>query len=342
MKVLQKQTYNLEYIWIGGNNELRGKTKVIKIKNNSLSLSDCPKWNYDGSSTGQATGDDSEVMLHPVRIYKNPFRNKHSYFVLCQTMNKDGTRHITNTRHVASEIFDKYESEHKPMYGIEQEFFMIDLNTNKPLGYHSDSETRPQGPYYCSVGAGNCYGRNIGEEMLEACLRSKLNITGLNFEVAPGQCELQICETGIKAADDLIILRYILQRVGENHSVRIDLSAKPLSGDWNGSGCHVNFSTQSMRNEGGYQVILDAMPKLESKHKEHIDVYGDDNNLRLTGKHETSSMEEFSYGVANRGASIRIPNSTFNDKKGYFEDRRPSSSMDPYLVLSKILDTVCS
>mgnify|MGYP003683404701 CR=1 FL=1 len=342
MKKIKQTTFHLEYIWIGGNKEIRGKTKIIKLKNHSLHLNNCPIWNYDGSSTNQASGDDSEVMLHPVRLYNNPFRPKYSYLVLCQTMNKDGTSHTTNTRHDAETIFNKYQVEHKPLYGIEQEFFMIDNNTKYPLGYNPEGDNKPQGSYYCSVGTNNCFGRNISDEMLNACLRTKLNITGLNFEVAPGQCELQLCETGIKAADDLIILRYILHRVGENHNISIDISSKPLEGDWNGSGCHVNFSTQAMRNENGYDLIIKSMNKLEAKHKEHIDVYGDDNNLRLTGEHETSSIDKFSYGVANRGASIRIPNSTFIEQKGYFEDRRPSSSMDPYLVLSKLLDTVCS
>jgi glutamine synthetase len=366
----------LEYIWLGGNNEIRGKTKILQINENheikleqlpdwnydsktkilptnenpGFNLEQLPIWNYDGSSTKQADGSDSEVILHPVRLYHNPFELTHkdsnnnclkNYIVLCDTYLKDGTPHSTNTRYQANDILSKHLNE-EPWYGIEQEFFMIDNNTHQPLGFNTDGSALPQGQYYCSVGAGNCYGRNIAQEMLNKCLEIGLNITGLNFEVAPGQCELQIREEGLKAADDLILMRYVLQRVAEKHNVRIDFSAKPIKGDWNGSGCHVNFSTKQMREPGGYQIILDSMPKLERKHLEHIKVYGDDNSDRLTGKHETSSMEKFSFGVADRGASVRIPNSTKNDGMGYFEDRRPSSSMDPYLVLSKLLDTVCS
>ena len=339
----------LEYIWIGGNNEIRGKTKILDLNDNDIKLENLPIWNYDGSSTDQAEGTDSEVILHPIRLYHNPFELTHetsnnncfkNYIVLCETYLKDGSPHPTNTRSNAKKIFDKY-SDQEPWYGIEQEFFMIDNNTQQPLGFNRDGSAKPQGQYYCSVGAGNCYGRDIAQEMLYKCLEIGLNITGLNFEVAPGQCELQIRDVGIKAADDLILMRYILQRVAEKHNVRIDITAKPVKGDWNGSGCHVNFSTKQMREPGGYQIILDSMKKLEHKHKEHINIYGDDNIYRLTGKHETSSMDKFSFGIANRGASIRIPNSTKIDGMGYFEDRRPSSSMDPYLVLSKLLDTVC-
>ena len=331
--------FNLEYIWIGGNNELRSKTKICLYED--VDLSSLPIWNFDGSSTNQASGDDSEVLLNPVRVYKNPFvdnDNTENYLVLCETLNKDKTPHSTNTRSKASSIFSKYENM-KPWYGIEQEFFMIDQETKLPLGFKKDF-TEPQGRYYCSVGSGSCFGREISNDMLNSCIAAELNITGLNFEVAPGQCELQIREEGIKAADDLIILRYILQRVGEKHNVSIDFSAKPLTGDWNGSGCHVNFSTEQMRSPGGYTTIVECMEKLKDRHQEHIKVYGDDNYLRLTGLHETSSMESFSWGVADRGSSIRIPNSTLEHNCGYFEDRRPSSSMDPYLVLSILLETV--
>ena len=162
------------------------------------------------------------------------------------------------------------------------------------------------------------------------------------MEVAPGQSELQIRDVGINAADGLIVLRYILSRTAEEYGYDIDYSAKPVKGDWNGSGCHVNYSTLPMRENGGYQYIISAIERLEKKHKEHLKVYGNDNHQRLTGLHETSSMERFTYGVGNRGASVRIPTETFENKKGYFEDRRPSASMDPYLVTSIIYQTTTS
>lgn len=94
-----------------------------------------------------------------------------------------------------------------------------------------------------------------------------------------------------------------------------------------------------MREEGGIKVIIEAVEKLAKKHKEHIAVYGEGNDERLTGLHETSSIEDFSYGVGNRGASIRIPTSVDREGKGYFEDRRPASNIDPYKVTQKIVET---
>jgi len=146
---------------------------------------------------------------------------------------------------------------------------------------------------------------------------------------------------GIDASDQLFMSRYILQRVAELFGVVISFDPKPIKGDWNGAGMHSNFSTEPMRNDGGYDVILAAMEKLKGKHMEHIKVYGEGNERRLTGAHETAPIDRFSFGVANRGASIRIPRSTFHDKKGYFEDRRPASNACPYLVSAKIFETTC-
>merc|ERR1712003_76136 len=103
---------------------------------------------------------------------------------------------------------------------------------------------------------------------------------------------------------------------------------------------HTNVSTKAMREDGGLEVIKKAIYKLGAKHEEHIAVYGEGNELRLTGKFETASINDFSYGVANRGASIRIGRDTEAEGKGYFEDRRPSSNCDPYLVTGKIMETI--
>merc|ERR1739848_434426 len=116
---------------------------------------------------------------------------------------------------------------------------------------------------------------------------------------------------------------------------------KPIPGDWNGAGCHTNYSTQKMRDAGGYKEIIAAIEKLKVKHQEHIKVYGEGNERRLTGAHETAPITEFSYGVANRGASVRIPRTAEAEQCGYFEDRRPASNMDPYVVTSKLFKTAC-
>ena len=346
----------LEYIWLDGNYNLRSKTKIMNIENNHNKdelLSILPIWNYDGSSTGQASGNDSEIIIQPKAIYVDPFRENSSkcisYLVLCDTYKKDPLNssvfipHETNTRVKAVEIFNKYKDD-EPMFGIEQEFFLADkedipIFKNLVSQNYNDSIWEPQGNYYCGVGGKNIIGRDFMERCMMYCLIAELNITGMNAEVAPGQWEFQVCAKGIDAADQLYILRYILLRTAEMYGWTINLHPKPVEGDWNGSGCHVNFSTKNMRNDNGIEYINSAIEKLSKKHDEHMIIYGCNNNLRMTGLHETADYHTFSSGVANRGASIRIPNSTFIDKRGYFEDRRPGSNMDPYLVTSKLLET---
>jgi glutamine synthetase len=335
-----------EYIFLDAKNNFRSKTKVIKgpiklDKYQSPDIHYIPSWNYDGSSTGQAKGNNSEVILKPVYVCPDPFRQniKYSYLVLCETYSDPNTPHPNNTRHLSNFLFKKYSQE-KPWFGIEQEFFIINPTLKLPLGMLPNGKTPPQADYYCGIGYGNCFGRPFIEDVLSYCLHSKLYVTGLNFEVAPGQCEFQIRGEGVTACDELMIFRYILIRAAEKYSINIDFHPKPVKGDWNGSGCHVNFSTLDMRKEGGYTKIIESMNKLKEKHSEHIAIYGEDNDQRLTGHHETSSMSEFSYGIANRGCSVRIPRETVQNKCGYFEDRRPASNMDPYLVCSKILETV--
>lgn len=350
----------LSYIWTGGNGELRTKTKVKKISNGDktdlftyrknieelLKLKLVDEWNYDGSSTGQAPGGDSEVILKPMSVFIDPFQdnkpNMVNLLVLCETYLPNGDPHKTNTRSIANKIFEEGKWEDKqPMFGIELEFFVNDIETGYPLGFDKNGKplSGEQGPYYCSIGAGKCYGRDFIDECLNKTLEAELNVTGSNMEVCCGQMEIQICSTGIKAADECLILKYILERVGEKYGYIINYSAKPLKGDWNGSGCHINYSTKDMREEGGITIIMDAINKLKEKHDEHIKVYGDDNSERLTGLHETSPITEFTFGVANRGASIRIPRITEANGCGYFEDRRPAASCDLYLATSKIFET---
>jgi glutamine synthetase len=336
-----------EYIWLGGTGELRSKARTLVLNDDNTLPNPLPEWNYDGSSTGQASGKDSEVIIKPCTIYKCPFRRDNNILVMCDTYKPTGEPLEGNNRYWANKIFNANLDE-KPWYGIEQEFFMFDNTTGKPLGFPLIKDPNPQGQYYCSVGSQNAFGRQIIDTHYEYCLFAGLNISGINAEVAPGQWEYQIGPVeGINAGDQLYIARYILHRISEKHNVSIDMEPKPIEGDWNGSGCHTNYSTKSMREgtiqryneKTGLDYINEAIQKLSLKHSEHMKVYGTGNELRMTGKHETSRFDQFSYGIANRGASVRIPNAAIIDNKGYFEDRRPSSNMDPYLVTGILFDT---
>ena len=332
-----------DYVWIGGNMELRSKVMVLTLKDsNKIKHEDFPDWNYDGSSTDQASGSDSEIIIKPHSIYKCPFRKGDNMIVFCDTYLPNGKPHPTNHRYDAKIIFDK-QPKLEPWYGLEQEYFLMDRKTKKPYGFYE--EPIVQGQYYCSVGGRNAFGRKIADEHLDACLYAGLKISGINAEVAPGQWEFQIGPSiGIEAGDHLWMARYLLEKITENFGgeVYIDYHPKPLQGI-NGSGCHCNYSTNEMRegrkDKKGIEFIYDAIKKLEDKHDEHIKVYGADNDKRMTGLHETSSYNKFTHGKANRGCSVRIGNKTVEDGQGYFEDRRPASNCDPYLVTSKIFET---
>lgn len=319
-----------EYVWIGGNyqtgDDLRSKTRTLDFK--PKSAKDLPEWSFDGSSTGQASGDDSDVILKPVVVYPDPIRGENNVLVLCECYNPDGTPVTSNNRAYAKTIMDKY-ADYKPWFGIEQEYILFPNGSSSALGFPQGGYPKPQGPYYCGVSADRAFGRDIVEEHYQLCLRAGLQISGVNAEVCPGQWEFQIGPClGIEAADQLWIGRFLLARLGEKYGLVISYDPKPIAGDWNGSGAHTNFSTEAMRKDGGLEVIKAACEKLGKKHKEHIAVYGIGNERRLTGKHETQSIHKFSYGVADRGSSIRIPRQTERAGKGWLEDRRPASNID--------------
>jgi len=329
-----------EYVWIGGSGfDLRCKTRTLKGPISSVA--DLPEWNFDGSSTGQAPGDDSEVILKPVKFFNDPFRpNNSNILVMCDCYKPDGTPLSGNTRFECAKVMLEAENE-KPWFGIEQEYTLFNSDGSTPYGWPKNGFPGPQGPYYCSVGAENAFGRHIAEAHYKACLYAGITISGINGEVMPGQWEYQVgpCE-GTDSGDMLWMSRYIMSRVCERFGVIVSFDPKPIPGDWNGAGCHTNFSTLSMRTpNGGYQKIIDAIEKLKPKHQEHIDCYGSGNERRLTGMHETADIRSFSYGVANRGCSVRIPRQTEANGYGYFEDRRPASNMDPYVVTKKLVET---
>jgi glutamine synthetase len=137
--------------------------------------------------------------------------------------------------------------------------------------------------------------------------------------------------------------RYILFRLGEEWGLDVVIDPKPVKGDWNGSGCHTNYSTKATRDPaiGWKTIIEDHLVKLKEKHMEHIFVYGEGNKYRMLGTHETASYDEFSYGVGSRGCSVRVPVGTAADKCGYYEDRRPASNINPYVSCAILVDTTC-
>jgi glutamine synthetase len=318
--------FSLEYVWIGGNHEFRSKIKIIHL-DHELTFADLPVWNFDGSSTNQADSEDTEVMLRPVKVVPSPFVLAHctSYLVLCETYS--AIKQVSE-REKAKQIFDT-RLDLVPWFGLEQEYIM--------LGKNIPNDIQNQGAYYCGVGHGKyALERQIALEHLDACLFAGLEISGINAEVAHCQWEYQIgpC-VGIDAGDQILLSRYMLERVAEKYDVAITYAPKPFP-NINGSGCHVNFSTEPMRQEKGLQVIEEAIRTLESHHEDIIAISGENNHTRLTGHHETSSMHTFSWGVGTRHTSIRIPNQVFVDGKGYFEDRRCAANMSPYVVTSTL------
>jgi glutamine synthetase len=329
-----------EYVWIDGSGGLRSKGRTLDSV--PRTIADLPKWNYDGSSTEQAPGEQSEVLIYPQAMYPDPFRGNPNVIVMCDTYDNQGNPLPTNTRHHCAKVMEKAVSL-EPWFGIEQEFFLMKTTDKKPLGFPENGYPRPQGPYYCSVGAENIFGRDVAEAHWRACIFAGIKISGINAEVAPGQWEFQIGPTlGMEQGDMMWVARYLLGRVCEIAGCEYSLEPKPVKGDWNGSGGHTNFSTKPMREAGGYEKhILPAMEKLKLKHSEHIAVYGEGNAERLTGKHETASIEKFTYGVGSRACSARIGNDVAKEGKGYFEDRRPASNFDPYLVTMMVVSTTC-
>ena len=327
----------LEYIWLDGGVPTQGlRSKTMVRSDFGGTVEECPMWSFDGSSTNQATGDDSDCLLKPVAIYPDPDRAS-AYLVMCEVLNADGTPHATNGRATIEDHDEDF------WFGFEQEYFLWDTKTDLPPGFPKGGYPAPQGPYYCSVGARNAYGRELIEEHMDICLEAGLNVEGINAEVAPGQWEFQIFAKGAqKAGDEIWIARYLLERTAESYGMAIDYEPKPLGkdSDWNGSGMHANFSNSAMRDNGDEAIFTKICEEFGKHIDRHMSVYGANNDQRLTGLHETQAIDEYSYGVSDRGASIRIPIGTVQDGwKGRLEDRRTVSNADPYKVAAAIIKT---
>jgi glutamine synthetase len=328
--------YKAEYIWIDGTEptaKLRSKTKILQ---DGAGL---PIWGFDGSSTNQAPGEQSDCVLQPVFSCPDPIRGGDDVLVLAEVLLTDMTPHPSNTRAACAAMADKFKDQ-EPIFGIEQEYTFF--KEGRPLGFPAGGGfPPPQGGYYCGVGADEVYGRDVAEAHLEACLDAGLHLSGINAEVMPGQWEFQVGPVAApQVADELWVARWLLYRIAEDFDVAATLDPKPVKGDWNGAGAHTNFSTAKMRED--YDAIITACEALGPRAALHVENYGADIEHRLTGLHETAPWNEYNYGVSNRGASVRIPWQVEVDKGGYIEDRRPNANCDPYKVTQLIIETVCS
>lgn len=327
--------YRAEYIWIDGQKptaKLRSKTRIIPDGD------ELPIWGFDGSSTEQAPGDSSDCVLRAVKVVPDPIRGGNDVLALCEVLNTDMTPHESNTRAPAVAAYEKYKDQ-EPWFGMEQEYTFF--KDGRPHGWPIGGFPAPQGGYYCGIGADEIWGREVVEDHTVACLEAGLAISGTNAEVMIGQWEFQIGPVDtVEIGDAVWLARWLLYRIAEDYDISATLDPKPVKGDWNGAGMHTNFSTKAMRES--YEPIIAACEALGEKADEHVANYGAGIQDRLTGLHETAPWSEYSYGVSDRGASVRIPWQVAVEKKGYIEDRRPNANGDPYVISALMTETICS
>jgi glutamine synthetase len=341
----------VEYIWLDGalpTEQLRSKARYLAIKNvDKVKLELFPDWNFDGSSTYQSTGDKSDLILKPASFFADPIRGQGNYLVLCEVYTADGKPHASNTRAQLRKILELGGEKLEPWLGFEQEYTLF--MAQRPLGWPEKGFPKAQGPFYCGVGTEVVFGRELVESHALACVQAGLPLYGINGEVMPAQWEFQVGYRGVDGedvsalaiSDALWISRWLLHRLSEKFGIEVSFVNKPIAGDWNGAGCHTNFSTNKTRDPKlGIKAIEEAIQLLSQKHALHIPLYGAGLRERLTGAHETCSIDQFRSGVADRGSSIRIPLQVKQQGYGYLEDRRPGANCDPYLVAARILATI--
>ena len=334
--------YKLEYIWLDGYEpvpNLRGKTRVKEF-DSFPKLEELPMWGFDGSSTRQAEGHSSDCMLKPVAVFPDPAK-KNGALVMCEVLHA--------RRHAAPEQHPRDDPRTIRTPGSASSRNTSSTRTACRSASRPAAASRLRRASTTPASATRTSATSPARSWsthLDLCLDAGINHEGINAEVAKGQWEFQIFGKGSKtAADQMWVARYLLMRLCEKYGVDVNFHCKPLGKDvdWNGSGMHSNFSTKHMREVGGKEYFEKLMAAFDKYKNEHIAVYGPDNHLRLTGLHETQSIDKFNYGVANRGASVRVPHSFVNNGyKGYLEDRRPNSQGDPYKIAGRILQTIAT
>tara|TARA_Y100001963_G_scaffold146476_1_gene221484 strand:- start:2390 stop:3496 length:1107 start_codon:yes stop_codon:yes gene_type:complete len=337
-----------EYVWTDGYEtpNLRSKVRYMTMTTNPTTASDVESWSFDGSSTQQAELTDSDLTLKPVRLYKDPFYTgeMRSFFVLCEVENSKGKPHVSNTRAELRKVAPAEDMGFE--FGFEQEYLLINPKNrqpyNWPMGKNDDGDETvmfpaPQGRYYCGTGD-FVKGRDFADEHAELCFSAGINIGGTNAEVLLSQWEYQIQHTNaVDACDDLMMARYIAEKLGEKYGVAINVVPKPFPGDdWNGSGCHINFSTPTFAaGKADSKYIDELLAEVAEDHSDHIRSYGEGNNDRLTGKNETPHIDDFEWGNGDRSVAIRIPSSGT-----HLEDRRPGANMNPYTAVKSLLKSL--
>ncbi|MBF8247144.1 MAG: glutamine synthetase beta-grasp domain-containing protein [Rickettsia sp.] len=347
-----KNLHILEYIWLDGSeplSQLRSQTKISNLPKNP-NITDFPETHFDGSSTNQSNIENSDCILKPVNFIKNPLISEgNGYLILCEVLDSNHKYHISNNRYKLRKFLDEYSKKLDPWVGFEQEYVII--KDKRPVGWPSTGFPEPQGPYYCGVGKDNTAGQEIAHLHMKYCLESGIIYHGMNSEVMLGQWEFQIGYRGregervdpLNICDHLWFARWLLFKAGECFDSHISFKSKYIkSSDWNGSGLHTNFSTKQTRSKEGFTEFKDLILKsLLATHKEDLKYFGCDLADRLTGKNETSNIDNFSYeNPSNRNSSVRIPPSTLKNKSGYLEDRRPGADADPYSVCLAIFSSI--
>ncbi|KAH1005778.1 glutamine synthetase 2 cytoplasmic isoform X1 [Dendroctonus ponderosae] len=330
----------ISYVWIDGTGlDLRMRTRTLSFT--PCNYKDCPNWSFDGSSTFFSTPEQSDNYIVPIAMYADPFRRGNNKMVLCETFSHDKKPTKTNHRQCCIEVLNKV-CEQEVMFGFEQEFYLIGPQGD-PYGWPCGSTPKSSGKNYSGIGSQRVVGREVLECIYRCCLYSGIEIYGTTAERAYGQWEVLTGPTlSIKAADDLWMARYIIQRVAEEFGLSASFKANLVK---NGvpSGLHTNMSTKCTRDDGGLKHIQDYICKLEKNHKTDQKYYdcseGKHLKERLTGRHHTCNIEKFKSGVGDRTACIRISPAVADKKKGFFEDRRPCSCADPYNIITALVNT---
>lgn len=317
----------LTYIWLDPESNLRYKKYYQSIGEDKKLI--CPPKSFDSSYTGHAT----PKYLMPVSLYVDPWKPPASgaRLVLCEVYDTKDKPNDSNIRALAREAYGEVKALN-PRFGFEQSFVATGKGDflEKYQGL-SDQETRA---FYCGVGSTRVKNPDFHMSCETIILRTLESVSGFNVDAAPLQFEYQVDNTGIAAADDLVILRYLLKKEGEIHGVDVNYeNTKPYK-HLNGIGLHTNFSYTGI--DLVYKAFIETLRKRHAQHMEH---YGQGNETRMTGHTETSSFEEFSYDDSDRATSIRIP-ILAEPSNFYIEDRRPASSANPYHVVRLLCDAL--